>query len=125
MQADFKSPYKKATGAGSNRAGLSHWVAQKFTAVANVVLTLFFFLALLGGDFDSRVSAIAFFRHPVNCGLTAFMIGSVFYHAKLGLTMVAEDYISCKAGLVGALTAVNLLCYGGAAICLVSLISLL
>jgi succinate dehydrogenase / fumarate reductase, membrane anchor subunit len=125
MSTDFKTPEKKVAGYGANRSGLGHWVQQKFTAITNLVCTLWFLYALLFHDLGSYEGAVTFFSNPINAAFAGLSVASVFFHAKLGLTMVCEDYISAKCKLTVALVAINIFCYGGAALCIASLIAIL
>ncbi len=125
MNADFRTPQKKVSGYGSNRSGLSHWVQQKFTAIINLLCSLWFVNALIFNNLSSYSVALKFFQHPVNAAFAGLTVCSVFYHAKLGLTMVCEDYISSKCKLIFALLVVNIFCYGGIALCVFSLVRVL
>ncbi|NJO38323.1 MAG: succinate dehydrogenase, hydrophobic membrane anchor protein, partial [Rhizobiales bacterium] len=44
----LRTPLSQARGLGSARDGLSHWMAQRLTAVANAVLIVWFLFSAVG-----------------------------------------------------------------------------
>jgi succinate dehydrogenase / fumarate reductase membrane anchor subunit len=90
----LRSPLGRALGHGSAKSGSSHWYAQRVTAVALVLLGLWFAgsLAWLGGG--SHAQVIAWLRAPVNCTLAVLLLTVGAYHAAIGLQVVVEDYVA-------------------------------
>ncbi|MFC3579327.1 succinate dehydrogenase, hydrophobic membrane anchor protein [Sphingomonas hylomeconis] len=82
----------RVRGLGSANEGAHHWWQQRVTAAANLFLMLWFLLAIAqapGYDFDSiRLwLSSAWVAIPL-----LLLIASVFYHFRLGLQVVIEDY---------------------------------
>src|SRR3546814_5199126 len=77
----------------SSDLGVSHWWAQRLTAVALVPLALWLVISLahLGGV-EHRVVQ-AWVARPVNTVLLVLLLGTMLYHAQLGLQVVVEDYV--------------------------------
>jgi succinate dehydrogenase / fumarate reductase, membrane anchor subunit len=89
----LRNPLSKAKGLGSAKDGTSHWWSQRLTAIALALLTpwfVFFSVGLLGAGQDAVRSAIA---QPVSAVLLTAFVLSLFWHARLGLQVVVEDYI--------------------------------
>ena len=89
----LRHPLSKAKGLGSAKDGTGHWWSQRLTAIALALLTpwfVFFSVGLLGADQDAVRSAIA---QPVSAVLLTAFVLSLFWHARLGLQVVVEDYI--------------------------------
>ena len=66
---------------------------QRLTAIALAPLGIWFvysLLVLIGSDHDA---VAAWMRHPVNGTLLALLAATVFYHSKLGIQVVFEDYV--------------------------------
>ena len=101
LQSDLRNPLKRARGLGSAKDGTGDFIVQRITGVALVFLSiyvLYLLLSLVGGDYATVRAAVA---APVNAVLiVAFLIAS-FWHAKLGLQVVIEDYVH-KLGLAVA-----------------------
>ncbi|MGO4221971.1 succinate dehydrogenase, hydrophobic membrane anchor protein [Lysobacter sp. TAF61] len=89
----LRNPLKTARGLGSAKDGTHHFVVQRVTAIALVFLSLYviwLILSLIGGDFASIRATVG---HPCNAVLlSAFLIAS-FWHAKLGMQVIIEDYV--------------------------------
>jgi succinate dehydrogenase / fumarate reductase membrane anchor subunit len=89
----LRNPLARAKGLGSAKDGTSHWWHQRLTAIALALLTPWFVLfavKLLGADQSVVRGAIA---HPLSATLLAAFVLSLFWHARLGLQVVVEDYV--------------------------------
>jgi succinate dehydrogenase / fumarate reductase, membrane anchor subunit len=93
---DFRTPLKVARGLGSGKTGTGHWWWQRITAVLLVVLVPWLvglLVSLIGADLDAARISIA---RPWNAiPLAAFVIAA-FWHAKLGMQVVIEDYVHVR-----------------------------
>jgi succinate dehydrogenase / fumarate reductase membrane anchor subunit len=89
----LRHPLKVARGLGSAKDGTGHFIIQRVTAVALVLLSLYaigLVVSLVGADFATVRERVG---HPVNATLLiAFLIAN-FWHAKLGLQVIVEDYV--------------------------------
>jgi succinate dehydrogenase / fumarate reductase membrane anchor subunit len=86
-------PLARARGLGSAKNGTQHWWVQRLTAVALALLSPWFIwmaVTLAGADVAVVRAALA---QPVNAVLMLAFIVSLFWHARLGLQVVIEDYI--------------------------------
>lgn len=89
----LRNPLSKAKGLGSAKDGTGHWWNQRLTAIALALLTpwfVVFAVGLLGAGQDAVRSAIA---QPLSATLLTAFVLSLFWHARLGLQVVVEDYI--------------------------------
>ncbi len=89
----LRNPLAKARGLGSAKDGTAHWWAQRVSAIALVPLVLYvlyLLVSLAGADYATVRLTIA---QPVNALLLILFVGTAFWHARLGLQVVIEDYI--------------------------------
>jgi succinate dehydrogenase / fumarate reductase membrane anchor subunit len=89
----FRTPLKNVRGLGAAKIGTEHFVMQRLTATALVVLAIWFLvfvLSLVGADFETARVAVA---RPWNAILLVGMLVAMFWHAQIGLQVVLEDYI--------------------------------
>ena len=99
----------KVRGLGSSHEGAHHWLHQRYTALGNLLLGAWFVTSLLllsGLDMDSVRDWLV---KPIPATAMILLIVSTFYHARLGLQVVIEDYVKdegSKAGLIGLLSLV-------------------
>ncbi len=107
--SDLRTPLARVKGLGSAKDGTSHFWYQRLTALALLPLILWFGFALasLPTDYNSLTSYI---RQPgIAVGLILVIL-MVFYHAKLGLQVVLEDYVSSHAKRTAAIILSGFLC---------------
>jgi succinate dehydrogenase / fumarate reductase membrane anchor subunit len=89
----LRNPLARAKGLGSAKDGTAHWWHQRLTAIALALLTpwfVVFAVGLIGADQAAVQGAIA---RPLTATLLAAFVLSLFWHARLGLQVVVEDYI--------------------------------
>jgi succinate dehydrogenase / fumarate reductase, membrane anchor subunit len=89
----MKTPLKKVRGYGSSRTGTEHFWQQRATAVSNLVFLvcmIWFVLAHLGA---TRAEVISSLQNPFVALVLIMGLASVFWHMRLGLQVVIEDYL--------------------------------
>ncbi|GAB2616143.1 succinate dehydrogenase, hydrophobic membrane anchor protein [Novilysobacter erysipheiresistens] len=89
----LRTPLKRARGLGSAKDGTGHFVIQRITAIALVFLSIYvvgLVVWLIGADYAAVRATVA---QPCNALLlVAFLVAS-FWHAKLGMQVIVEDYV--------------------------------
>lgn len=110
----YRNPMQRARGLGSAKSGTGHFWWQRVTAIALVILVPWFIgvlVSLIGADLESVRAAIA---RPWNVILLALFVIALFWHSKLGLQVVIEDYVHTRAAEVTLQLLVTLACAVGA-----------
>jgi succinate dehydrogenase / fumarate reductase membrane anchor subunit len=93
----LRSPLGRVLGLGSAKGGSGHWYSQRVTAVALVVLGIWFIASLLLlGQGAPHAAVIDWLHAPFSAVMALLLIGVTAYHALLGLQVVFEDYIGDK-----------------------------
>lgn len=113
MSRDLRNPLQRARGLGSAKEGVGHWWTQRLTAIALVVLVLWFVvlvLGLLGHDYQAVRASIA---RPWNALLMIAFIIAAFWHSVLGLQVVIEDYVHTRWLEVTSMIVIKLLAVAG------------
>lgn len=118
----LQSPLAKARGLGSAREGFAHWKLQRLTALANVPLVLWFVFSAMARAGNSYAEVVAWLRSPISASLMVLLIASTFYHARLGVQVVIEDYVHHEGAKVASLAAVTLIITALAAACIVAVL---
>lgn len=89
----LRSSLGRVKGLGSAKEGVHHWRHQRLTAIALVPLALWFAISLLCKFNADHATVVAWIAAPhVTVLLLALSIG-LFWHLKLGLQVVIEDYV--------------------------------
>lgn len=112
----------RVRGLGSARHGAQHWLVQRFTAIGNVVLIPFLMVSLALMPELSFETVRAWAAQPVPATALILIMINTFYHARLGVQVMLEDYLHGHAGKFTALTLVNLLPLAGAAFGILSVL---
>jgi succinate dehydrogenase / fumarate reductase membrane anchor subunit len=89
----LRDPLAVARGLGSAKGGTSHWWLQRLTSVVLFFLTPWFLIFALGLVRAEQHIVQATLAQPLNATLMVLWLLSLFWHAQLGLQVVAEDYV--------------------------------
>lgn len=114
----FRTPLKRARGLGSGKDGTGHWWWQRVTAVVLVVLVAWLvglLVSLVGADLMQARATIA---RPWNAIMLALLVVAMFWHAKLGLQVIIEDYVHERLSEILLKLLVIFACAAGALACL-------
>jgi succinate dehydrogenase / fumarate reductase membrane anchor subunit len=105
----MRSPLGRAIGLGSAKEGVEHWWAQRVSAVALLVLGLWFVSSLVALAGAGRATVAAWLHGPLAAILTILTLAAVFYHSALGIQVVIEDYVHAEGVKLGSVVLVRLL----------------
>lgn len=114
----------RVRGLGSSHSGTHHWLMQRFTAIGNLLLIAYLLTALLLLPNLSYESVHEWIVRPVPTLALALFVVSVFWHARLGLQVVVEDYVHEHANKFAAIVLLNLATFGGAGFALFCIVRL-
>ncbi|GAO39433.1 succinate dehydrogenase membrane anchor subunit [Sphingomonas changbaiensis NBRC 104936] len=82
----------RVRGLGSAKAGAHHWWIQRLTAGSNLLLMLWFLFSLLRLPHYDHATIVAWLSTPFAAVAMILLVLSVFWHFRLGLQVVIEDY---------------------------------
>lgn len=94
MSNQIRSPLAQVRGLGASRSGTTHYIRQRVSALALIVLVPWFVISGLLAMKGGYPSAAAWLANPINAVLLVLTLGTAFYHMRLGMQTVIEDYIS-------------------------------
>ena len=89
----IQTPLSRARGLGSARDGSTHWLHQRVTAIANLILMPWLIWSVVNMQGWTHADVSTWLQNPINAILMILATFSVFYHAALGCQVVVEDYI--------------------------------
>ena len=118
---EFRTPLKRARRLGSGKTGTSHFWWQRVTAVALALLVAWLIglvISLAGADVDAVRTSLA---RPWNAIPMAALVIAMFWHAKLGIQVVIEDYVHTRWAEVTLQLLNTFACAAGALACLFAL----
>ncbi|WP_338466030.1 succinate dehydrogenase, hydrophobic membrane anchor protein [Novosphingobium sp. ZN18A2] len=112
----------RVRGLGSSHQGPHHWLVQRFTAIGNIVLVVWFLASLLMMPSYDFQTMHAWLSRPVPATAMILLIVSTFWHARLGLQVFAEDYVHEDGSKILVLALLNTIPLAGAVFGIVSVI---
>lgn len=90
---NLRTPLKRAVGLGSAKDGTGHFTWQRITAIVLLLLGAYLIGLLLSLGSAGYELAHAIVADTVNATILVAFLIAMFWHAKLGLQVVIEDYI--------------------------------
>ena len=118
MATDFNSSsgLKRVRGLGSAKSGVHHWWLQRVTAAGNIVLLAWFIASLILLPSLDRSSVLAWLSSPLVAVPMLLLILTTFWHARLGVQVLIEDYVNTEGLKLLAFIALNFFILGTAAV---------
>lgn len=104
----------RVRGLGSAHEGAHHWLVQRFTAVGNLVTLLFLGISLLMLPNLEHATVSGWIAQPLPAFMMALLIVTTFWHARLGLQVLVEDYVHTPGNKFAVLVLLNLATFAGA-----------
>ncbi len=104
----------RVRGLGSAHEGPHHWLVQRFTAVGNLVTVLFLGISLVMLPNLDHATVSGWIAEPIPAFMMALLVITTFWHARLGLQVLIEDYVYEAGSKFGALVILNLMTFAGA-----------
>ena len=114
----------KVRGLGASHHGSHHWLLQRSTAAGNFLAGIFLAVSIIALPDMSYETVTAYFNKPFPAIVAALFVVSTFWHARLGLQVLVEDYVHVEGNKVALLLVLNLLTFLGAAYGVLSVLTL-
>ena len=106
------------------KGALGHWWHQRLTAICIIPLSLWFMTSLVGHLRSDHDTVVTWMSSPIVSSLMVLLICGLFYHAKLGVQVVIEDYVHTSGSRFFLLIALNVGALVGALVGVLSVFSI-
>ena len=110
----------RVRGLGSARSGTHHWIIQRVTAIGNLLLVSWLIASLAMLPAYDHAAVTGWLAQPIVAVPMLLMIVSVFYHIRLGLQVLIEDYVHDEGLKFATLILMQFFVIGCAAVSLFS-----
>lgn len=126
MATDFQSAsaLKRVRGLGSAGSGVHHWWLQRVTAAGNLVLLIWFVASVLLLPTLDHGSVVAWIGQPLVAVPLLLLIFSTFWHARLGVQVMIEDYVHAEGLKLLAFIALNFFIMAAGAVATFSVLAI-
>ena len=89
----METPIARVRGLGSARSGAHHWWLERLTSVSTLLLFVWFVVSLLRLPSLEHSAVTEWLSAALGAVPMLLLIVSTFWHLKLGLQVVIEDYV--------------------------------
>jgi succinate dehydrogenase / fumarate reductase, membrane anchor subunit len=96
----MRSELGRVRGLGSAKQGAHHWWRQRITAFANIALILWLIFSLLRLPDLGFVTMQSWLKSPLVAVPMALIVINTFWHFKMGLQVVIEDYCHDESRII-------------------------
>jgi succinate dehydrogenase / fumarate reductase, membrane anchor subunit len=118
------TPLGKVRGLGSAREGGEHWLTERVTSIALLLLGSWLIASLLLLPSFDRQTLIEWLRAPSGAVPMALFVIIGFKHALDGLKVAVDDYVHEEGNRFAVNTVLLFLAVGGGALALYALASI-
>ena len=112
---------KKVRGLGSAREGGEHWIGERVSSVALLLLGTWLIASLLMLPTLDHATVTEWLRQPLGAVPMALFIVTAFWHGLDGMKVVVDDYVHEPGNNFALNTLLLFLAVGGAALALFAL----
>ena len=120
----LRTPLARVRGLGSARDGTHHFIVQRVTAVALVPLSLWFVAGMIGMAGADLATVREWMASPLVSVPFLLLIVAGFWHLKLGVQVVIEDYVHGEGAKIAAQMANTFFCALVGVACTVAVLKL-
>lgn len=113
----------RVRGLGSAKSGTHHWLNQRLTAGSNFLLVVWLLISILRQPSFDYASMHLWLSNPWAAIPMVLLVASIFYHIRLGLQVVIEDYEQDQ-NRVALLVVMNLFVFTIAAVAIFSILKI-
>ena len=118
---DSSTELAKVRGLGSAREGGEHWIGERVSSIALLLLGVWLIASLLFLPALDYATVSEWLRTPLGAVPMALFVITSFYHGLDGLKVVVDDYVADEGNRFALNTALLFLAVGGAAFALFAL----
>ncbi|MEO7366090.1 MAG: succinate dehydrogenase, hydrophobic membrane anchor protein [Sphingomicrobium sp.] len=115
------TPLGKVTGLGSAHHGGEHWLSERVTSAALLLLGAWLIASLLFLPSRDQQTLAEWLSAPSGAVPMALLVIAAFKHALQGIKVVVDDYVHVEGNRFAANTLLLFLAIGGASLALFAL----
>jgi succinate dehydrogenase / fumarate reductase membrane anchor subunit len=122
--ATMETPIARARGLGSAREGGGHWWSERVSSVATLLLFVWLIVSLLLLPRLDHRGVTEWLRDPVAAVPMLLLIAATFWHLKMGLQVIVDDYVHDEGNKFMTLLLLGFASVAGAAFALFAVLKI-
>ncbi|MGZ8284585.1 MAG: succinate dehydrogenase, hydrophobic membrane anchor protein [Allosphingosinicella sp.] len=120
----METPPARAGGLGSAREGAEHWWHERASSVATLLLFIWLIVSLLRLPALDHRGVTEWLRDPLAAVPMLLLIAATFWHLKMGLQVIVEDYVHDEGNKFLALLLLKFAAVAGAAFAIFAILKI-
>ena len=112
----METPIARVRGLGSARSGAHHWWLERLTSVGALVLFLWLIASVLMLPSLDYGTVTEWLRQPLAAVPMLLLIVTTFWHLKMGLQVIIEDYVHEEGMKLFSIVLLNFFVLGAGAL---------
>lgn len=120
----METPLARVRGLGAAGEGAHHWWQERLTSIAALLLFVWLGVSLVRLPSLDHATIADWLASPLAAVPMLLLVIVTFWHAKLGLQVVVEDYVHEEGGKLFWIVLINFLAVFGAAVAIFSVLKL-
>ena len=121
---ETETPATPVRGLNPVGEGAEHWWLERMTSVATLMLFVWLLVSLLRLPTLSHDAVTSWLSSPIAAVPMLLLIVSTFWHLKLGLQVVIEDYVHEEGLKLFSITLLNFFVIGAGALAFFSVLKI-
>ena len=106
-RAATETPIARVRGLGSAREGAEHWWHERASSVALLLLFVWLIVSLLRLPALDHRGVTEWLRDPLAAVPMLLLVAATFWHLKMGMQVIVEDYVHDEGNKFLALLLLN------------------
>ena len=120
----METPIARVRGLGSARSGAHHWWLERLTSVALLVLFVWLIASILRLPDLSYGTVREWLADPLAAVPMLLLVAVTFWHGKMGLQVIIEDYVHEAGTKAFAIAVLNFFTIAGAGLALFAILKI-
>jgi succinate dehydrogenase / fumarate reductase, membrane anchor subunit len=120
----METPLGRVRGLGSARSGAHHWWLERLTSIGALVLFVWLIASILRLPSLDYGTVTSWLRDPIAAVPMLLLIVTNFWHLKLGLQVVIEDYVHEEGMKLFSIVLLNFFVVGAGALAFFSVLKI-
>ncbi len=119
-----ESAIARVRGLGSAKSGAHHWWLERLTSVSTFLLFVWLIVSLLRLPSLEHAAVTDWLSSPIAAVPMLLLIVSTFWHLKLGLQVILEDYVHEEGWKFFSIALLNFFVLGAGALAFFSVLKI-
>ena len=120
----METPINRVRGLGPAGDAAHHWWTERMTSLASFLLLIWFLVSLFRLPRLDHATVTEWLSSPLAAVPMLLFVIATFWHLKLGLQVIVEDYVHDEGNKMASLVVINFASIGAAAFAIFAILKI-